>query len=91
MSYPKVLQGCQPLVRGVNDPWYAVNRCQLVWTQESIGRPPARSLWAVAGRARSPLTHDVADGRRAPSADVPFGSDFVKVPILRDMELGQTG
>ena len=53
-----------------------------------IGRAPARSLWAVAGRARSPLTHDVADG---PSADVPFGSDFVKVPILRDMELGQTG
>jgi hypothetical protein len=26
-----------------------------------------------------------------PSADMPFGPDFVKVLILRDMELGQSG
>ena len=32
--------------------------------------------------------YKVADG---PSADMPFGPDFVKVLILRDMELGQSG
>ena len=38
--------------------------------------------------AFNPLCPRVADG---PSADMPFRSDFVKVLILRDMELGQTG
>ena len=34
------------------------------------------------------MSHKVTDG---PSADMPFRPDFVKVLILRDMELGQTG
>ena len=42
----------------------------------------------MIGHARSPLRHKLADG---PSADMALRPDFEKVPILRDMELGQTG
>ena len=42
----------------------------------------------MSSKVRSDLSHKVTDG---PSADMPFRPDFVKVLILRDMELGQTG
>ena len=42
----------------------------------------------MTGHERSPLIRKVTDG---PSANMPFRPDFVKVLILRDMELGQTG
>ena len=42
----------------------------------------------MIGRARSPFRRKRANG---PSADMAFRPDFVKVLILRDMELGQTG
>ena len=53
-----------------------------------VGQAPERPLGAVKGRAKSPLRPKVTDG---PSADIAFRPDFVKVLILRDMELGQTG
>ena len=45
-------------------------------------------MWSVTRRARSQSRPNPADG---PSADMPYDSNFVKVLMLRDVELGGNG